>query len=186
MGVRRRMAVNEVATKVGIVDVAFFDGPGPTTKDEWERLIAYTHGLADAPPDLVAHETFRNRLSDHALSSMAKLMVGEYVKLPAKIKLGTGSPPAGQTTPLTTDSDCWTPDNTTVKSLDLITTFLSVYAEFGVTYATTEANGVTYTEALLYDEDGTSWAHVIINFSKTSATPKTGVVLWKILSSQSS
>jgi hypothetical protein len=60
------------------------------------------------------------------------------------------------------------------------TTFLTVYAEYGVTYQTNEINDVTYTEAGLYDADGTMWAHAIISLFKATATPQTANVLWKI------
>jgi hypothetical protein len=102
------------------------------------------------------------------------------VRTPSKIKLGTGAPTPPQTGPLTTDTDCWTPDNATLKAVDVKTTFLTIYAEYGVTYSTSEANDVTYTEALLLNDDGVAWAHAIINLSKSSTSPQTAVALWKI------
>jgi hypothetical protein len=129
---------------------------------------------------LVREDVFKNRLSNFAVAQIAKILTDGYVKTPSQIKLGTGAPTLPQTTPLTTDIDCWTPANATIRTVDVKTTFLTTYAEYGITYQTNEINDVTYKEALLMDADGNAWAHVIINLFKATATPQTAVVLWKI------
>lgn len=166
--------INESATAIGYCHTLVFEGSLPS----WEAILSFVHELSDAPCNLVSHDIYKNRLNDRAIAASAAFWVDQYVKTPSKIKLGTGAPPAGQTTPLTTDEDCWTPDNTTARDCDVKTTFLTTYSEFVVTYDTTEINGVTYTEALLYDADGKAWAHAIINLTKTIT--QTAATLWKI------
>lgn len=166
--------INERASAIGYCHALTFEGERPS----WETIMRYVHELDGAPANLVAHHVYKNRLNDRAVAASAAFWVDNYVKTPSRIKLGTGAPPSGQTTPLSTDEDCWTPDNATERECDVKTTFLTIYSEYGITYDTGELNGVTYTEALLYDEDGNAWAHAIINFTKTAT--QTGVVLWKI------
>lgn len=170
--------IPEGAAHIGWCHALVFDGDFPSWNEI--RRIVYQGETHDR---LVRHEVYKNRLNDRALAGSAKLWVDQYVKTPAKIKLGTGAPTPPQTGPLTTDEDCWTPDNTTERTCDVKTTFLTIYSEYGVTYATTELNDTDYTEALLMDEDGNAWAHAIINFSKNSN--QTAVVLWKVTHSQS-
>lgn len=165
----------EQATAIGYCHTLVFDGPRPS----WDEIFRYVHELGDAPSNLVAHDVYKNRLNQRAVAASASMWVDRYVKTPSYIKLGTGSPPGGTTTPLTTDEDCWTPDNATERECDVKTTFLSVYSEYGITYDTGELVDTPYTEALLYDADGLAWAHAIISFNK-SAT-QTGAILWKIL-----
>jgi len=166
------MILAESHTATGYVDALVFDGPLPSM--ETIRSIVYDGADHER---LVSHGQYKNRLNNNAVLGSAKLWVGEYVVLPTMIKLGTGTPTAPQTGPLTTDEDCWTPDNSTERTADVRSTFLSIYSEIGVTYEPAEAIG-TWTEALLYDADGVAWAHSIITLVKTGA--QTALILWRI------
>jgi hypothetical protein len=127
---------------------------------------------------LVSSVEYKNRLTNHAVASAAKLWVDQYVKTPSRIRLGTGAPTPPQTKPLATDTSCWTPDNATLKVCDVKATFLTTYSEFIVSYAQGEANDVSYTEATLEDEDGNVWAHAIVSATKTSG--QTMAIIWKV------
>lgn len=164
----------EQSTATGWCHTLVFEGSLPS----WEAIRSFIHDESPAPTNLVKHDISKNRLNNRAVAGSAKLWVDQYVKTPAKIKLGTGAPPTGQTTPLTTDQDCWTPDNTTLRTCDVKDTFLTVYSEYGITYAQADINDVSYTEALLTDVDGLAWAHAIVALTKTSS--QTAAVLWKI------
>jgi hypothetical protein len=150
------IAIEENATATGYVTVE--------VRDETGRLVS--------------EQTFKNRLTNHAVACAARLWVDQYVKTPSRIRLGTGSPPSPQTKPLATDTSCWTPANDTLKSVDVKATFLTTYSEFIVSYGQNEANDLQYTEATLEDEDGNVWAHAIISAAKTSG--QTMAVIWKV------
>lgn len=167
--------LNESATSTGYVEVLTFDGPRPTL-DELHRIV-YDGAQHER---LVSRCTSKNRLNDYAISSSASMWVGQFVVTPSKIKLGVGAPPSGQSGPLTTDSDCWTPAVGTERDCDVVTTFLSIYSEYGITYDVGELVGQgPFTEALLYDVNGNAWAHVAFATPVSQAANQTLVILWK-------
>lgn len=128
---------------------------------------------------LTRRDTFKNRLTFHAVSSSARLWVGESVLTPSYIVLGTGTPPPPLEGPTPDDTALWAPDPTTQRNCDVKTTFLATTSEFGVNYDQGEIAGVKYTEAGLFDDAGNMWAHVMVNIEQDET--ETAVVLWKIL-----
>lgn len=128
--------------------------------------------------DVVRTKTFKNRLTYYAVSSAARLWLGEYVPTPTRIVLGTGAPTPPLTGPSVDDTALWTADATTERACDIRTTFLTFYTEFGVNYTQGELTGTVYTEAGLFDEDGNMWAHAIIEVDQQAT--ETAVVLWKV------
>jgi hypothetical protein len=170
----------EHASATGYVEVLTFDGPRPTL-DELHRII-YDGAQHER---LVSHIPSKNRLSNYAVGSSAALWVGQSVITPSKIKLGVGTPPAPLTGPLTTDIDCWTPVEATARDCDVVTTFLTIYSEYGITYDVGELVGQgPFTEALLYDVSGNAWAHVLLATPLSQAANQTIVLLWKVQHSQ--
>lgn len=161
------------SVSIGWVHSLVFEGDQPS----WDviRRIVY---FGEPYPMLVSHNIYKNRLTNYSVEAGARLWVDKFVKTPNTITLGTGSPPGGQDGPLATDTALWTEDATTEKTVDIKTTFMTIYSEFGATYQTTEINGTQYTEAGLFDADGNMWAHAIIDINKTSS--QTATVLWKV------
>lgn len=169
-----RLVDHAVAT--GYVHTLVFEGERPS----WDEIRRYSHGIGDTPPNLVRDVVTKNRLNDRAVAASAILWSGMYAPTPSKIKLGTGAPPLGQDGPLTTDEDCWIPDDTTTRACDVKAPFLTVWTEFGVTYELDEIAGKAYSEALLMTDDGQAWAHVHLTAPIEQGTNQTVVVLWKV------
>lgn len=146
--------------------------------NESARATGYVEVRYYENGELKRSQTFKNRLTYHAIATAARMWLGELVPTPTKIVLGTGTPPPPLTGPSFDDTALWNADPSTERTCDIRTTFLTFQTEFGVNYTQGELSGTVYTEAGLFDDAGNMWAHVVVNIDQQPT--ETAVMLWKI------
>jgi hypothetical protein len=128
----------------------------------------------------VASKRVYNTVTNYCRSSLAKWLSGTStatVVPPTQIGAGNGTPPYGQTGPLPTDTALWAPISGTQRVCDQIQVSQGYYAQFNLTYQTTDPAGF-YNELGLFDANGNMWAHVAISQLKSSS--QTLTVQWMI------
>lgn len=145
---------------------------------EGYAAVGYVDVLYFENGELKRKQTFKNRLTYHAVATSARLWLGESLPTPTKIVLGTGTPPPPLEGPTFDDTELWNPDPATERRCDIRTTFLTFQTEFGVNFRQGELTGTVYTEAGLFDDEGNMWAHAIVNIDQ--APTESAVLLWKI------
>lgn len=123
--------------------------------------------------------TFKNQLTNFARQQSAALWVGTAVQTPNKIAMGTGSPPAGQTSTTPNDTALWNELAGTRQTVSLATTFLSYYSQYQVTY-NPNSQSTTITEAGLFDASGNLWSHVMLTGVVWDNTASLSII-WQVL-----
>ena len=134
-------------------------------------------------------EVFKNQLTYFALQQAASLWSGQFVVVPSMIAVGTGSPPADQSSTTANDITLWTELDGTRQTVDYATTWLQYYTQYSVTYMQSQAIGtidsenptglITLTEAGLFDINGNLWSHVMLN-GVTHDNTSTLSIQWQI------
>lgn len=95
--------------------------------------------------------------------------------VPPPTQIGAGN---GIGIPAATDTALWSPIANTQRTTDSITLTYGMYAQFNITYQTTDPVGA-YTEVGLFDANNNLWAHAAINEIKSSG--QTLTIQWMVL-----
>lgn len=128
---------------------------------------------------LIYKENFKNQITNYALSQVALAWAGQSgINYPNTITVGTGTPPAGQSGTLPTDTMLWNELAGTRLTCTYISAWLTYYTQYSVTYSQTQAIG-TLTEAGLLDSGGNLWSHVILNNIVHDST-STLTIQWQV------
>jgi hypothetical protein len=121
--------------------------------------------------EVTYHETFKNQITNYALTQVAAMWAGQKVNTPTMISLGTGSPPNGQIGTTPNDTGLWNEFSGSRQQVDYATVWLSYYTQFSATYQANQILGtydatnnptsqISLTEAGLWDGYGNLWSHV--------------------------
>lgn len=140
--------------------------------------------------DVIFDQTFKNKITSYARTAAASLWAGVSTQIPTAIAIGTGSPPAGQSSTSANDTALYTELAGTRKTTDYATVFLQYYTQYSVTYLQTEAiatlnadnptGTISLTEAGLFDASGNLWSHVILS-GVTHDNTSTLSIQWQVL-----
>lgn len=104
-----------------------------------------------------------NKMTNYARGYIAQMLAGSIqgpLILPSQIELGTGSGTAAAT-----DTDLWSPTIATMKPCSYTQVYLNYFAQYIVTWLTTDPIQGTWTEAGLKDANGNLWAHTAFNLT---------------------
>jgi hypothetical protein len=140
--------------------------------------------------EITFDKTFKNQLTNYAVSQSAALWAGQQVVTPSMISVGTGAPSGGQTSTTPQDTALWSELPGTRKQIDYATVWLINYTQYSATYDQTMALGtvdpvnnpngsIAITEAGLWDANGNLWSHVALNV--THDNQSTLSIQWQIL-----
>jgi hypothetical protein len=124
-------------------------------------------------------EWFKNQLTNFARQQSAALWVGTVVQTPTKIAMGTGSPPAGQTSTTPNDTALWNELAGTRQTVNSAVVFLSYYSQYTVTYSP-NTQSTQITEAGLFDNSGNLWSHVKLTGVTWDTTASLSII-WQVL-----
>lgn len=123
------------------------------------------------------HNLVTNYMKNSICGWLSNTQTTSSTLYPTKIQAGNGFPPYPSTGPDPSDTVLWSPIGGTLKTCDSVMVSQGYYAQYNLTYQTTDPVGA-YTELGLFDANNTMWAHVYINQYK-SAT-QTLSVQWMI------
>lgn len=128
--------------------------------------------------EIISDNTYFNTDTYFARSTIAGWLAGTKTtsSAPPPTQIGAGN---GIGTPSPSDTALWSPIAGTQRLCDAISTAQGYYAQYNITYQTTDPNGA-YTEVGLFDANGNMWAHAAINEIKSSG--QTLTIQWMILS----
>ena len=128
---------------------------------ELGKIVGIVHITKRDASGVILEETSHNTETNYALSAIAQWLAGipnwGAIIPPSQIGAGNGSG-----TVSASDTSLWSPIAGTQRLCDSIEYTLGYYAQFSVTYGTSDPNG-TYSELGLFDANGNMWAHVSIN-----------------------
>lgn len=122
--------------------------------------------VAEADGSVVSENIIDNIETNYALAALAKWLSGvptNSVLPPTKIGAGNGTG-----TVSANDTALWAAISGTLKNCDSIMFTQGYYAQYNLTYQTSDPAGY-YNELGLFDASGNMFAHVAINQFKTSA-----------------
>jgi hypothetical protein len=126
---------------------------------------------------IVSDNTYFNTATYYMLGTIAGWLAGTKTttSAPPPTQIGAGN---GIGTPSPSDTALWSPISGTQRDCDDIMVTRGVYAQYNITYQTTDPNG-PYTEVGLFDASNNLWAHASINEIKSDG--QTLTIQWMIL-----
>lgn len=95
-----------------------------------------------------------NIVTNYARQQIVNMLTGTSNTHPSQMQLGTGSG-----TPSSTDTDLWSPSAGTLKQCQTIQPYLTYYAQYIVTWLSTDAIQGTWSEIGLKDSSNNLWNH---------------------------
>jgi hypothetical protein len=127
--------------------------------------------------ELVSDNTYYNTDTYFMRQAVAGWIAGTQTTTttPPPTQIGAGN---GIGTPSPSDTALWSPIAGTQRACDSITITYGYYAQYNITYQTTDPAGA-YTEVGLFDDAGNLWAHAAINEIKSSS--QTLTIQWMVL-----
>jgi hypothetical protein len=127
--------------------------------------------------ELISDNHYFNTSTNFMLSAITGWLSGTKTTTdtPPPTQIGAGN---GIGTPSASDTALWSPISGTQRACDSIEVVRGVYAQYNITYQTTDPNG-PYTEVGLFDANNNLWAHASINEIKSDG--QTLTVQWMIL-----
>jgi hypothetical protein len=127
--------------------------------------------------ELISDNHYFNTSTNFMLSAIAGWLSGmkTTTDTPPPTQIGAGN---GIGTPSASDTALWSPIFGTQRDCDDIMVTRGVYAQFNITYQTTDPNG-PYMEVGLFDVNNNLWAHASINEIKSDG--QTLTIQWMIL-----
>jgi len=120
-----------------------------------------------------------NKTNNNALSALAQFAIGASPAYPTQMQLGTGTG-----TPSATDPGLFTAAPGTEIPITNWSVYQSFYAQYLAYWGSTTPPG-NYSEAVLLDQNGLCWAHVLLQTSANQPyvpvqSGQTLTILWKL------
>lgn len=127
--------------------------------------------------EVVSDNLYNNTDTYYMRSTVANWLAGvkTTTTAPPPTQIGAGN---GFGTPSPSDTTLWSPISGTQRTVDSTSLSQGIYAQFNITYQTTDPTGA-YTEVGLFDANNNMWAHAVINEIKSSG--QTLTIQWMIL-----